>query len=317
MDASMLLRTICIICAFVSAFCCVYGISSFLRRVRARNTSVWNSIGYSFGIPPFNAVANALMKLDVVEHFVENLVELINLKKGVSTNKKAVASTLLGVLLVLGSVISIVANNIIAGIAACALLITVLALRIQSWHEKSEEEMRACVPDSLSTMGECFQAGYSLVQTMQMVSSQTTGKIAQVFGKCANMLQLGSSSSEALKSLREDTTVEELSFVAVALDVQHQTGGSIVSVLGSAQQMVQDKIDLSRSLQVQTAQARLSARVVCLMPFVLAFVLSMVSEGFLAPFFSSVAGVVMLGIALFMEGAGVIMVRKMLKGAMS
>ena len=234
----------------------------------------------------------------------------------ISTNREAMCSLLVGVFLVCGVLTSLIARNPVAGVAVDALIVMVLVLRVQAWHDVQDDAMREGVPNSLNTMGECFQSGYSLVQTMQMVADQSRGKLAQIFRKCVNMLQLGSSSSEALGALRADAKVGELSFVAVALDVQHQTGGSITSVLGAAQQMVQDKIDLRRSLQVQTAQARLSARVVCIMPFVLAFVLSMVSEGFLTPFFSSPAGFVMLGVALLMEGAGVVMVRRMLKVAL-
>ena len=267
------------------------------------------------GIPAFKGVACLFMRSRAVGKFFGNVCELAR-ARGTVTNKEAIGSVMVGAFLCVGVLASIVARNVVAGVAVDALIVMVLVLRIQAWRDALDDALRDGVPSALSTMAECFQSGYSLVQTMQMVSEQSAGKLAGVFGKCANMLQLGASSGEALGALRANAKVGELSFVAVALDVQHQTGGSIVSVLGTAEKMVQDKIDLRRSLQVQTAQARLSARVVCVMPFVLAFILSMVSEGFLTPFFSSPAGFAMLGVALVMEGGGVVMVRRMLKSAM-
>lgn len=267
------------------------------------------------GIPLFTGIARLFLRVKFADDFVRNLAAWMR-TRGYATKKDALASLLLGVLLGAGLLSAAVARNFVALIAAPALIVTALVLRMQSARDSQDDALREGVPGALSVMSECFQSGYSLVQTLQMVADQSSAKLSQVFGKCASMLQLGASSGEALAALRTETNVSELSFVAVALDVQHQTGGSIASVLGAAEQMVQDKIDLRRSLRVQTAQAKLSARVVCLMPFILAFVLSLVSDGFMAPFFSSPAGLVMLCVALLMEAAGVVMVRKMLKTAL-
>lgn len=267
------------------------------------------------GIPLFTGIARLFLRVKFADDFVRNLAAWMR-TRGYATKRDALASLLLGVLLGAGLLSAAVARNFVALIAAPALIVTALVLRMQSARDSQDDALREGVPGALSVMSECFQSGYSLVQTLQMVADQSSAKLSQVFGKCASMLQLGASSGEALAALRTETNVSELSFVAVALDVQHQTGGSIASVLGAAEQMVQDKIDLRRSLRVQTAQAKLSARVVCLMPFILAFVLSLVSDGFMAPFFSSLAGFVMLCVALLMEAAGVVMVRKMLKMAL-
>ena len=104
----------------------------------------------------------------------------------------------------------------------------------------------------------------------------------------------------------------ELAFVAVALDVQHQASGSMKQVLDAARDTVQSEIELRRALRVQTAQAKLSARVVSVLPFVLIAVFSLVSEGFLDPFFASPMGMALLAIALGMQAAGIVAVRRML-----
>lgn len=75
---------------------------------------------------------------------------------------------------------------------------------------------------------------------------------------------------------------------------------------------IEDDLEMSRSLRTQTAQARLSARIVTAMPFALVALFSILSEGFLTPFFESVPGMVMLGVALLMQVAGVLIVRNML-----
>ena len=83
-------------------------------------------------------------------------------------------------------------------------------------------------------------------------------------------------------------------------------------VLAAARDSIERDLKTRRSLKVKTAQAKLSAQVVTAMPFVLVIVLSLLTEDFLAPFFSSVLGFGLLLAALVMQGAGVLVVRRML-----
>lgn len=84
-------------------------------------------------------------------------------------------------------------------------------------------------------------------------------------------------------------------------------------VLHAARESVLDEIKLKQTLKTQTAQAKLSAQIVSVMPFVLIAVFSLVSEGFLAPFFESLIGMALLAIALGMQALGIFIVRRMLK----
>ena len=83
-------------------------------------------------------------------------------------------------------------------------------------------------------------------------------------------------------------------------------------VLEAARESVEGEIELARSLKVQTAQAKLSARIVTVMPFVLIALFSFMSPGFLDPFFASVPGMVLLALALVMQVGGVMLVRRTL-----
>ena len=85
------------------------------------------------------------------------------------------------------------------------------------------------------------------------------------------------------------------------------------AVLDAAQKAVTGKLDLARQLRVQTAQARLSARVVTALPFALLAVLSLISPGFLEPLLGSTVGWVILGFAVLLQVAGIVWVRSILR----
>lgn len=266
------------------------------------------------GVKSFHGPARTFLKNQAFRNFFRDGSRWFE-SRGMVCPEESAASLSLAATLVFAIVGALITGSPLGGLVLDALLFAILATRIQAWKEREQEALRNAVPLALGVMGDCFQSGYSLMQTMEQVSEQTEGVLSVVFGRCADALKLGGTTREALDHIRGIQGVEELSFVAVALDVQHQSGGSFASVLSNAQRMVADEIELRRSLQVQTAQARLSAQVVCLMPFVLMAVLSFLSEGFLSAFFESPAGVAMLIIAVLMEVTGIALVRRMLKVA--
>ena len=93
--------------------------------------------------------------------------------------------------------------------------------------------------------------------------------------------------------------------MAVALDVQHQAWGRqhAPGARGGARDGRRGAGPAPRALRVQTAQARLSARVVTVIPFALVAVFSLVSKGFLIRFCKARWGWP-VGLGIAMEVAG-------------
>ncbi len=241
----------------------------------------------------------------------DNIVVILD-DKGLRSTTDSVCSLVLFFSLVLAIIFSIMFGSFVAGIAIVLCLFVCLSSFTRSYLDKKMTNIRNSIPDTLRSMSSCFGAGYTVFQTFDQISKESSGEIKRLFLKSSHILQTGGSVSQSLALLRKAKEAPELSFVAVALDVQHQTGGSMQPVIESAKDMVESKLELMRMLQVQTAQAKLSSRIVIIMPFALIAIFSIVSPGFLNPFFSSFIGFVMLTIAILMETAGVIIVKKML-----
>ncbi len=152
-----------------------------------------------------------------------------------------------------------------------------------------------------------------MYQTFEKISESTNNKISIYFKKCRDILQTGGSVHDALVHLNSNVALPEVNFIALALDVQHVTGGSVKPIIESTKDMAESKLELIRMLHVKTAQAKLSSRIVTILPFVLLALFSILSPNFLKPFFSSLLGCFVFCIALIMQAAGIIIVRKMLE----
>ena len=264
------------------------------------------------GVPPLEPLARRLLRIRRIERSIEDVALMFRDAGYPATASSALSVTIGGFVLVF-AIGWVLTASIVGGMALAACATAVLFSTASAAREKHREAVRESAPDALRSMAVCFRSGLSLLQTMRQVGAEAKGPIGNLFLHVAHLIEIGGSTREALASFQEGGSVPELSFVAVALDVQHQTGGSMERVLETARESIESGLELERSLRVQTAQAKLSARIVSVMPLILVALFSLVSDDFLAPFFSSFTGVLLLIVAVSMQLAGVLIVRRMLK----
>ncbi len=259
------------------------------------------------GIPSLKPLSNELLKVRAVERFIGRLQNALA-ERDTETYPQSLASLLLSgalAILILGSALS------------ASFVFALTALILNSWITKQQDSyharLREELPSAIQAMNACFCIGYSLPQIFEQVAQDLEGPLKQVFQKSAAVVGAGGTVEEALEVLKSQTHEPELFFLATALEIQHRTGSSLSQVLEVVRQSVDDQLELKRLLQTQTAQAKLSAQIVTIMPFLIIGVFSLISEGFLEPFFTSAVGIILLAIAIAMQAGGILLVRKLLK----
>ena len=303
MEASGVFGTVAAIAAFAGGALCAQAVLRRTRRRRAGEGGIGRHLARN-GVRFADGAARRLLSVPKVAALAGDAQAALQ-GHGVVCTPRSLCSLAVAAAAALAACVGLVSASPFAGVA-------VAVARVHGWRDRQEEALREAVPDALHAMGSCFQAGFSLLQTFQQLAGEIKGPLGKRFAACAHLLETGHGSSEALRALRAGGKRSELAFVAVALDVQHQAGGSMRPVLEAARETVEGELALRRALRVQTAQARLSARVVTVMPFALVAVFSLVSKGFLDPFLQSPLGLGLLGLACVMEVAGVLTVRRML-----
>lgn len=309
-------------CLFAAscALCCVAWGGSVLRdRERARKAvgqtgvaDAWGAALLRKGIVALRPLARMLLGSRRVAGSMDAVVAGLG-SLGRRTDAVAVTTLVIAVCLVAG-----VSSSLVAGSAMCGMAVAACcALGASAWGMKRLEGrrvlLREAIPEALQLMKSCFHVGYSLPQTIREVRAGVDGPLEELFDEAEGVLETGGGVDEALGVLKRKGTEPELVFLSAALEIQHRTGSSMQHVLEVTRRSVVDEIELKRALQVQTAQAKLSAQIVTIMPFALIALFSLVSPGFLSPFFESVLGVGLLAVALGMQALGIALVRKFLK----
>ena len=319
MEAHVLLGVIAIASVFVCLFAAVHVASASLVGRRAAMAAQGESVG-AFGLvkwrlrngfPFARPLVERLVKVGRVADIADELAFACS-ACGMMATRESVLSVALVSLAAVAVVVALFTGTPIGSIAVCVCLVVVAHVLTGSAQDKRRESVREAVPGALESMAACFGTGFTLLQTFTQVAQDTPGHLGETFERSAHVLETGGSAEQALSELREGKHSSDLAFVAIALDVQHQSGGSMRQVLDAASDSVKSELALRRSLRVQTAQAKLSARIVVVMPFLLVALFSLASPDFLAPFFSSLFGYALLSLAIIMQVAGVILVNRAL-----
>ena len=303
----------CFVCASIGIDVAITAAS---RGRRAANASArvgqgWIAWRVRNGVRPLVPCARALLAIRWVDVLAVRLVNLVR-ERGLTASKESVLTIVMVGAVIIALVVGIVAQSAVVALIAAGACVAACSMAAAAQEERRRSTAYESLPDALSCMSACFNAGFTLLQTFRQVAQDVKGPLAEPFNQAAHSLEIGGNASDALDQIKRGCYSRELAFVAVALDVQHQSGGSMKQVLEAVVDSVRGELALKRSLRVQTAQAKLSARIVSAMPVVLIVLFSVVSPGFLDPFFQSALGAVLLGVAVVMQVAGILLVRRAL-----
>ena len=175
---------------------------------------------------------------------------------------------------------------------------------------RHQRELRQTLPQAVRLLCIALDSGNSLLQALEYAAKNSNGAIARELKRAVWDVKAGKSFEEAMEGLRKRTGGSEFSCLAVAMEIQHRCGGTLSQILQSVSQMLQQSAELEEELVTKTTQAQLSARVVALMPIVVVGLLSVVSPGYLGQFFESLPGVALLVVAVILEVAGVVLVKR-------
>ena len=319
MERGVLFAVLSVVTAFVFAASVLWVAEEVLHRRKAAlaaqgeklnvsNLVLWRlRNGYAVLAAPAKAVLKWAKAADVVDEAVY-LLEC----RGMTVTPESLVSVAMAFAIALGCVVGLATASPIAAVAVPACVCALMVLTVGNARDKRMEAARDSVPAALESMAACFGSGFTLQQTLQQVAQEVDGPLPETFARPSHALEMGGGADRALRELRRGACATELAFVAVALDVQHQSGGAMRQVLQAATETVKGELALHRSLRVQTAQAKLSARVVAVMPFILVSAFSLASPDFLMPFFQSVQGYALLALAILMQVAGIVLVKRAL-----
>jgi tight adherence protein B len=133
------------------------------------------------------------------------------------------------------------------------------------------------------------------------IGSNVNAALSEVSENCADPLggllrevlaqvRLGDSLDEVLQTISDRENDRHLGVVASAIGLHSRHGGSLVEILGTVAETIEEEDRLRRDIASLTADGRISAQVLLAMPIIMFVVISLLSPGYTSPLFNSSLG---------------------------
>lgn len=158
---------------------------------------------------------------------------------------------------------TLMAFGVASGLAVVA--ISVAAYR-RLLRERRRRRFASQLPDALDVMVRGLRAGHPVSSAMAMVRSDLSDPIAAEFGRALDEMTYGLELRQALGHMAARVDLPDLRFVVASLNLQHETGGNLAELLQGLSDLMRARVRVARKIRAHTAEARISARVLAVMP---------------------------------------------------
>ena len=140
--------------------------------------------------------------------------------------------------------------------------------------------------DTITLLANSLRSGYSLLQSMEMVSRESPPPVSEEFRRVVQEVGLGLSTQDALANLFRRVPSDDLDLMITAVNIQHEVGGNLAQILDTIGHTIRERVRIKGEIRVLVAQQRISGYVVAALPVLLGVVLAFITPSFMAPMFS-------------------------------
>ena len=169
------------------------------------------------------------------------------------------------------------------------------------------------LPETLELMSRALSAGHAFAEALHMISTEMPEPIATEFRKTYEEQNLGLSLKLALENMTERVPLLDLRLCVTAVLIQRETGGNLAEILEKVAHTIRERFRIMEDLNTLTTSSRMSAWILCGLPLFVAFVVTWMSPEYMSVFWYDKRGLTLIYIALGMQIAGMLIVRKILR----
>jgi tight adherence protein B len=199
------------------------------------------------------------------------------------------------------------------GVAAAVLFVRFLF----RWEaSRYQAQLFRQLPDAMGLIMRAIRAGLPMGEALANVARELSSPSREEFAQVVSNVAIGQPIDQALFGLAERSGLTEYYFFAVTVGLQAQTGGNLGETLENLADMVRKRVSMAGRVKALTAEARISAIVMAVLPFCVGALITLLKPGHLDPMFETDLGFRLLLVGGVMLGIGLMVIRGLLKSAL-
>ena len=286
------------------------------KRLKARLKDVEAEVGEG---APVNLMRKRYLKnLSPMERSLESLPGMETLGDllrdggwGIIAYRFALLTLLLSALVAAGCWLITGNPWLTALLAAVALVLPYL--KLTSARNKRMMLFEEQLPDALDVMRRALQAGHPFSETLHLVGTEMKPPIATEFEYTFNDLNYGGDLRAAMLGLLERVPSVTVMALVTSVLVQKETGGNMAEILDNISRVIRGRFRFHRRVRTLSAEGRLSAWILVLVPFALFVVLSFMKPDYLPVLTEDEGGRTLIAWAFGLMVVGIFWIRRVIR----
>lgn len=197
---------------------------------------------------------------------------------------------------------------LVSGLALAAAPYLYLRIRRASRFNK----FNSLLPEAIDLMSRAMKAGHSITSAIEMIALEVGPPVGPEFRRLFEEQNFGLPFREAMTNLVERVPLPDLQFLVTAILVQRETGGNLIEVLEKTGVVLRERIRLHGQLRIYTAQGKMTGAILCLLPFVVFAVISILNPRYAHILIEDSFGQKLIAVGLILMVLGVLVIRRII-----
>ena len=168
------------------------------------------------------------------------------------------------------------------------------------------------LPEAADFIARALRSGHSFTNVLQMVGSELPEPLCGEFRAAHEEINYGVPLNEALHNLADRVPLTDLRYLVIAVLIQRESGGNLAEILHNISHIIRERLKLVAQVRVLSAEGRMSAWILGLLPFVVVVLMSITSPGYISMLWTDPIGIQLLWLGAGMILIGVVWLRRVI-----
>jgi tight adherence protein B len=211
------------------------------------------------------------------------------------------------------ALVSLAHQELLVALGAAALALLVPTAYVAHKRQRRMRCMEQQLPDALDLISRALRAGHAFSSTLKMAGEELPEPIGSEIRFTHDEITFGISMQEALTNFSERIPLTDVRYFVVAVLIQRESGGNLTEILANLGRLVRDRLKLLARVRVLSAEGRMSAWILTLLPFALAGMMNIFNPKFMSPLWKDPIGIAIVKYMLILMFFGVLIMRRIIK----
>jgi tight adherence protein B len=212
---------------------------------------------------------------------------------------------------VVGGALGWLLGNFLVGVIVLGVLAVVPWMALMAVAKRRTAAFTNQLPDMLQLLGTTLRSGFSILQGLTTVSQQLSDPIGKDMRHVVAEARLGRSLIDALKEVSQRVRSDDFEWVVTAIGIQREVGGNLAELLDIVADTMMARARIRGEAHTLTAEGRIGAAVISILPIAIGFFVYAVNPGYLSPLLHQAFGEILFYGSIALGVIGIFWTRKL------